>query len=49
MIALCATMGTALDVEAAGDDEEDAIQAVQQVFSSVGGNDSFDGAPRQKS
>ena len=49
MIALCATMGTALDVEAAGEDEEDAIQAVQQVFSSVNGNDSFDGAPNQKS
>lgn len=49
MIALCATMGTALDVEAAGEDEEDAIQAVQQVFSSVNSTDSFDGAPRQKS
>ena len=49
MIALCATMGTALDVEAAGDDEEDAIKAVRQVFSSVGGNDSFDGALRQES
>jgi phosphotransferase system HPr (HPr) family protein len=49
MIALCATMGTALDVEAAGEDEEDAIQAIQQVFSSVNSTDSFDGAPRQKS
>jgi phosphotransferase system HPr-like phosphotransfer protein len=49
MIALCATMGTALDVEAAGEDEEDAIQAVQQVFSSINGNDFFAGAPRQKS
>jgi phosphotransferase system HPr (HPr) family protein len=49
MIALCATMGTALEVEAAGDDEEDAIQAVQRVFSSVNGNDSFDGAPKQRS
>ena len=49
LIALCATMGTALDVEAAGEDEDDAIQAVQQVFSSVSGNDSTDGATRQKS
>ena len=46
MIALCATMGTALDVEAAGDDEEDAVQAVQRRFSSVNGNDSFDGTSR---
>jgi phosphotransferase system HPr (HPr) family protein len=49
MIALCATMGTSLDVEAAGEDEEDAIQAVQQVFSSVSGNDSIAGATTQKS
>jgi phosphocarrier protein len=34
IMALCATMGTGLDVEAAGDDEQDAIQAIEQVFSS---------------
>jgi phosphotransferase system HPr (HPr) family protein len=34
VLALCATMGTGLDVEAAGDDEQDAIQAIEQVFSS---------------
>ena len=49
LIALCATMGTALDVEAAGDDEEDAIQAVQQVFSPRDSTDVSDAAPRQKS
>lgn len=44
MVALCATMGTALDVEAAGEDEDDAIQAVQQVFSPVSSPDAPDGA-----
>lgn len=34
VIALCATMGAALDVEATGEDEENAIEAVQQMFSS---------------
>jgi phosphotransferase system HPr (HPr) family protein len=38
VLALCATMGTGLDVEAAGDDEQDAIQAIEQVFS-FHGND----------
>jgi len=38
VIALCATMGTGLDVEAVGDDEQDAIQAIKQVFSSHSGN-----------
>jgi phosphotransferase system HPr (HPr) family protein len=33
IIALCATMGTGLDVEAVGDDEQDAAQAIEQVFS----------------
>jgi phosphotransferase system HPr-like phosphotransfer protein len=32
-------MGTGLDVEAAGDDEQDAIQAIEQVFSSHGGGE----------
>ena len=34
VITLCATMGTAIDIEATGDDEQDAVQAVEQVFSS---------------
>jgi phosphocarrier protein len=34
IIALCATMGTGLDVEATGDDEQDAVQAIERVFSS---------------
>lgn len=34
ILSLCATMGTALDIEAAGDDEHDAAYAVEQVFSS---------------
>jgi phosphotransferase system HPr (HPr) family protein len=33
IIALCATMGTTLDVEVCGDDETDAVSAVEQVFS----------------
>ena len=38
IVSLCATMGTALDVMAAGDDESDATRAVEQVFSSHSGN-----------
>ena len=34
VMALCATMGTPLVVEADGEDEEAVIQAVQQVFAS---------------
>lgn len=33
IIALCATMGTALDLEVNGDDETDAVRAVEQAFS----------------
>jgi phosphocarrier protein len=33
ILSLCATMGTSLDIEAAGDDEHDAALAVEQVFS----------------
>jgi phosphocarrier protein HPr len=40
IISLCATMGTALDVEVMGDDEHDATRAVEQVFSSHGGGSS---------
>jgi phosphocarrier protein HPr len=33
IILLCATMGATIEVEAVGEDEEMAIQAVEQVFS----------------
>ena len=32
IVALCATMGTVIDVDAAGEDEQDAAQSVEQVF-----------------
>ncbi len=32
ILALCATMGTALDLEAVGDDELEAAQTVEQLF-----------------
>lgn len=32
IIALCASMGTVLDVEISGDDEADARQTVERVF-----------------
>lgn len=32
VIALAATMGSALDIEASGEDEQDASQAIEQVF-----------------
>jgi phosphotransferase system HPr-like phosphotransfer protein len=34
ILALCATLGTALDLEAVGDDEQHAAEAVERVFSS---------------
>ncbi len=39
IVSLCATMGTALDVETIGDEEYDAARAVEQVFSSHGTGD----------
>ncbi len=33
IIALSATMGTSLEIEAAGEDEQAAVQAVERVFS----------------
>jgi phosphotransferase system HPr (HPr) family protein len=33
IITLCATMGTAIDVEVRGDDEAEATRAVEQAFS----------------
>lgn len=32
VISLCAVMGSALEIEAAGDDELEAVRAVEQVF-----------------
>ena len=32
ILALCATMGTTLSIEASGDDEQDATQAIEQAF-----------------
>ena len=34
VLSLCATMGMSLDIEAVGDDEHVAVQAVEKVFSS---------------
>jgi phosphocarrier protein HPr len=34
ILSLCATMGAVLDIEATGDDEQDAARAVEQAFSS---------------
>ncbi|MBI3886819.1 MAG: HPr family phosphocarrier protein [Opitutae bacterium] len=39
IVALCATMGATLELEASGDDEQDAAQAVEQVFLSSDGID----------
>ena len=39
VIALCATMGTTLDLQAAGDDEQDAVEAIEHVFSQDAGGD----------
>ena len=37
VIALCATLGTTLNVEASGEDEREAAQAIEQVFVSSDG------------
>ena len=37
VVALCATMGTALVVEVSGDDEQEAAQQIEQVFASDAG------------
>ena len=37
VVALCATMGTALVVEVSGDDEQTVTQQIEQVFASDGG------------
>lgn len=46
IVALCATMGTPIDIEASGEDEQDAAQAIEQVFSANGNSDSAGPAPR---
>ncbi len=33
VLALCAAMGATLDLEASGEDEQEAIRAVQELFS----------------
>jgi phosphotransferase system HPr (HPr) family protein len=40
ILTLCATMGATLDLEANGDDEQNAIAAVQEMFSADEGADS---------
>lgn len=35
VIALCATMGTVISIEATGEDEQTAIEALEQAFSSL--------------
>lgn len=39
VLALCATMGTTLDLEAVGDDEQDAAHSVERVFDSLSARD----------
>ncbi len=39
LLALCATMGTPLNLEAVGDDEQAAVQAIERVFLSVTDDD----------
>lgn len=38
VIALCAAMGSVLEIEAVGEDEQDALAAVESVFSVDGGS-----------
>ena len=35
LVLLCATMGSTLQIETQGEDEDRALQAVQQVFTSI--------------
>ncbi len=48
IIALCGSMGAILDLEVTGDDEQDAVQAVEQLFASCDSSDAVDGAHLQK-
>jgi phosphotransferase system HPr (HPr) family protein len=38
IVALCAAMGTQMDLEASGDDEQEAIQAFEAEFSPLPGD-----------
>ena len=40
VIALCATMGAAISIEVTGEDEQMAIEALEQVFASGDGEPS---------
>jgi len=42
IIALCATLGTTVDIEVNGDDEQAATDAVERVFSAADQGDSVD-------
>lgn len=35
VVALCATLGTGLEVEAVGDDEQEAVQAIEEAFAAT--------------
>jgi phosphotransferase system HPr (HPr) family protein len=48
VLALCATMGTGLDVEAVGEDEQDAVRAIEQIFSSHAGSETIRNSRLQK-
>jgi phosphotransferase system HPr (HPr) family protein len=48
IIALCATMGTPIDIEATGEDEQAATQAIEQVFSNQNNADSTSGVLQGK-
>ena len=47
ILALCATMGTTLTVEASGDDEQDATQAIEQAFAPVQAEGDLGSSSRQ--
>jgi len=46
LLALCATLGAAIDIEASGEDEQPAADAVAQVFAS-GDEDASSAPPNQ--
>lgn len=39
VLALCATLGTALEIEAFGDDDHLALQAAEEILADTGGGD----------
>jgi len=49
ILTLCAAMGSVLEIEAAGDDEDDALAAVEAVFTPDGlGDDAVPGIVKSK-